>query len=286
MKQRIIFYGSGDYTFPIIKVLKRHGLILVVTTEKEAPFTQFLKQENVQYMCSSLNRKEDIEKISDSNPTLGVLASYGAIIPKKVLRMFPLGIFNIHPSLLPKYKGPSPIQSTILSGEKETGVTIITLDEQVDHGPIVAQKKIALEGAETAEELIQKLFAIGAEMIDQLLQGDSLKTTEQNHTQESFTKRLTRDAGFIDIHNPPNPIMLDRMIRAYHPWPGVWLKYQISKNERAKRLYKNQKSIIKLLPNQKIQVEGKSPMSYKDFINGYQQAGKRLLEQLGLFPFS
>src|SRR3989344_9366810 len=116
MKQRIIFFGSGTYTLPIIKALKPHGLILVVTTEKKGSFTQFLVQEHVQFISPNLKQKEDIDNINDSKPTLGVLASYGAVIPKKVLGMFPMGILNIHPSLLPKYKGPSPIQATILNG--------------------------------------------------------------------------------------------------------------------------------------------------------------------------
>lgn len=283
MKQRIIFFGSGSYTIPIIKVLKKHGLILAVTTEKENSFTQFLEKENVQFISSNLKQKEDIEKISDSNPTLGVLASYGAVISEEVLSLFPLGILNIHPSLLPKYKGPSPIQATILSGEKETGVTVIKLDEQVDHGHIVAQAKMKVEGNETTDTLKDVIFTKGAKMISSIIRivekGKQLTYTKQDHSKEVFTQKITREDGYININTPPDPITLDHMIRAYHPWPGVWLQYQISK-------IKHQTSIIKLLPNQKIQVEGGKPMSYKDFINGYQKPARRLLEALKLLPAS
>lgn len=276
MKQHIIFFGSGIYTIPIIKRLKKHGLVLVVTTEREGEFLHYVKKERLPYLVSDLKSVQDIEKIKNLHPALGILASYGAIIPKKVLNLFPLGILNIHPSLLPKYKGPSPIQSTILAGEQKTGVSIIKLDEEIDHGPIVAQERVMLKGDETTENLKKKLFGLGGSMIEQIIKklenGEKIFATPQNHSKESFTEKISRENGHIDVNYPPKPDLLKKMIRAYYPWPSVWTKYSLFDNTRR----------IKLLPNNKIQVEGKRVMSLKEFVNGYQESGKKLLEQLGL----
>lgn len=277
MKQRIVFFGSGAYTVPIVESLQNHGLQLVITTEAEGTLIDFLKQNGISFHSTHLENPKDSEAIKKFKPTLGVLASYGAFIPRQVIGIFPNGILNIHPSLLPKYKGPSPIQTTILAGEHETGVTIIKLDELVDHGPIVAQEKLKLRGDETTEELKRLLFAKGANMISSIIrmveQGKKIKFTEQDHSKQTFTQKTTRQDGYIDIENPPNFEVLDRMIRAYYPWPGIWTKWQIADGRW---------QIVKLLPSQKIQVEGKKPMSYQEFINGYQKEGTELLQRLGI----
>lgn len=304
MNQHIIFFGSGGYTIPIVKQLRNRGLELVITTEKNpstfqkaqqensgdtTPLVEFLKKENIPFLTSHLKNKEDIERIEDIKPTLGVLASYGAIIPNSIINLFQRGILNIHPSLLPKYKGPSPIQSTLLNGEVETGVTIIKLDNEVDHGPVVSQEKIQLKGTETTEDLKYSLFKKGGDLIntilDELEKGDPLITYAQDHAQEVFTKKIEKKDGLISLENIPHPKVLDERIRAYHPWPGVYFKCQMS-NVKFPISNDNKKpstlegKIIKLLPGERIQVEGKKVMSYKDFKNGYPE-GKEILKKLG-----
>ncbi len=281
MKQRIIFFGSGEYTIPVIEVLREFDLRLVVTTEKDGPFIKYLRENNIPYSNKKLTPHSSL--ITHHSPTLGVLASYGAILPKEILDLFPEGIINIHPSLLPKFKGPSPIQSTILAGETETGTTIIKLDEQVDHGPIIKQDKVSLVGDETTQGLKNALFTIGSYMIGSiiekleinqglsLMQGETLKVTPQDHSKESFTEKITKQDGFIDFSNPPSPDELDRKIRAFFPWPTVWFKTKINGKEK----------LIKLFPEKQIQVEGKRIMNFKDFINGYPE-GKEILKQLKL----
>jgi len=297
MSQKIIFFGSGNYTIPIIEVLKEHGLTLIVTTEAETDdtrytneFYSYLKNQDIPFISTRLQTASDIQKIKAINPTLGVLASYGAILPDKILRLFPLGILNIHPSLLPKYKGPTPIQTSILNNDLATGVTIIRLDSKVDHGPIVEQGIVQLTGNETTENLKKYLFAQGGQLIEKILLdleiGEPLISREQDHSQEVFTQKITKNDGKIDINKAPDAATLDRMIRAYYPWPGVWMKYPMS---NVKAQISNEKStggklvgkIIKLLPNHQIQVEGKKPMSFKDFVNGYAE-GKEIMEKIML----
>lgn len=280
--QSIVFFGSGDYSIPVVEMLQDHGLVYVLTTEVHGPLIEFLENNNISYSSTHVTEEKNISKkelwdqIQKLNPTLGVLASFGAIIPQRIIDVFPHGIWNIHPSLLPKYKGPSPIQATLLSGDTKTGVTIITLDDQVDHGPILAQKEIPLTGTETLTGLKHSLFTKGAEIIEVLLteleKEKDVIATPQDHSQESFTEKVNREDGFIDFQNPPSSEVLDRKIRAYYPWPGVWTRAPLFGKEK----------IIKLFPDEKIQVEGKKVMSYKEFVNGYQEKGEKVLLKLGL----
>jgi len=275
MEQRIIFFGSGYYVIPIVEKLLKHNLLLVVTTEIEGQFVNYLRSNNIPFVQSKLKSPEDISKITELAPTLGILASYGAFIPQEVINLFPLGIFNIHPSLLPKYKGPSPIQYTILNGEKEGGITIIKLDDEIDHGPILAQKTIPLDGNETLQSLTEKLFTVGSEMIEEIVQkienGIIINEEKQIHKNEIFTQKIKKTDGFIDLKNIPNTDVLDRKIRAFFPWPGVYLNVSLGGKTK----------ILKLFPQGKVMVEGKRKMSYKDFINGYSE-GKEILKILDL----
>lgn len=279
---KIIFFGSGMYTVPIIEVLKRHNLALVVTTEnetdpgeKQKTFADYLKAQQIPFISSNLEKTEDVEKIKLTKPDVGILASYGVIVPNFVINACKLGIINIHPSLLPIYRGPSPIQSAILNGDKSTGVSIIKLDNDVDHGPIISQKELLLTGHETTESLKDKLFMIGAKLIDNLLEevekGSPLISQVQDHSHATFTQKIKRNGGRIDINKPPDPKLLALMIRAYYPWPGVWFETELIGKHRR----------IKLLPDRKIQVEGSNIASIKDFVNGYQNEGKKLMQSLG-----
>jgi methionyl-tRNA formyltransferase len=282
MKQKVVFLGSGDYSIPVIEMLRSHGLELVVTTETEGLLIKYLEEQKIPYLSTKVTEEKTVtkklvwDKVEQLQPTLGVLASFGAIIPQRVIDVFPKGIWNIHPSLLPKYKGPSPIQTTVLNGDKETGVTIITLDDQIDHGPILAQEHVELTGIETTEQLKHDLFKKGGEMVEQLLTsiecGDELRITPQPETNDPFTEKITKEHGKIILDKVPEKEKLERMIRAFYSWPTVWFTAS---------LYGKIK-LIKLLPEGKIQVEGKRVMTYKEFVNGYQEEGKEILEKLGL----
>lgn len=264
---KVIFFGSGNYAIPVIDALKKEFDLFVFTTEKEKqnPLIKYLEENNINYKSTASLSEKDILKHKAS---LGILTNFRLIIAKSILDLFPLGILNIHPSLLPKYRGAIPGQEAILNNDKTTGVSIIKLDEKMDHGPILIQKEENIKESDTANSLYQKLFEIGADLlsqnIKQYIKGD-LKLTSQDDKKATYTKTLTRQSGFIDINNPPKN--LKTMIKAYFPWPGVWTIYN--------------KKRIKFLPDNKVQVEGKSEVNYKDFINGYEN-GQTILEQLGL----
>ena len=253
---KVVFFGTPDFVEPVIKVLDK----------------------NFELLKSIRNPKElnsgTIKQLKNLNPDLFVVASYGVIFTGDFLNIPKYGSLNIHPSLLPKYRGPTPVQTAILNGDKKTGVTIIKMDQEVDHGPILAQKEIEINDNDTSETLLKKTFELGAKMLSTVLSNyikGEIKISPQAHENATFTQHLTKKDGFITLTNPPSPEKLDRMIRAFYPWPGVWFKTKLN----------GENLIVKLLPGEKIQVEGKNPMTYKDFINGYKE-GENILKQLKL----
>jgi len=282
--QNIIFFGSGDYTIPIVKKLLEHNLKLVVSIEKESKLEKFCKSKGIEFTTDNLKDENTKKRIQNLNPSVAILASYGAFVPKGIINKFKNGIINIHPSLLPKWKGPSPIQYTLLNSDTQTGVTLIKLDNEIDHGPIISQQNYELNGTETAKELLDILFSQGAEMVEKIIvkleNGEALKETPQDHSKESWSYKINKKDGEINLNSIPTSeleiknykLEIARKVRAYYPWPGVWLKARI----------KNQELRIKLLPNSMIQPENKNPMNYKDFINGYGDEGERLLIKLNL----
>ena len=284
----VVFFGSSKFVIPIIEVLRKNfDLKLVLTTEKlpskvpqgEAlrsyPVVNYCIENKIPYLSvSSLSDPNLKFKIENLKLKIAVLADFGLIIPQQILNIFPMGIINIHPSLLPKYRGPTPVQTAILNGEKVTGVSIMKLDNEIDHGPILGQEKEEILDADTSESLYKRLFEKGANLLLEVLPkylNENLEPIPQNHQEATFTNHLTRQSGFLDfekfkIKNSIKIKNLKLKIRAYAPWPGVWANLMI--NGKVLR--------IKFLPEEKIQVEGKKPMSYKDFINGYPDAAKNL----------
>lgn len=246
---KIVFFGTPFFVEPILHELEQNFKVVAKFRSPDQPNNITLP------MCE-----------------LFVVAAFGKILSKSFLEIPKYGALNIHPSLLPKYRGPSPIQSTILNGDKETGVSFMIMDEAVDHGPVLKTVRVELKGDETLEALSDQLFELAAENITQVIKdfvSGKTKPKEQDHSKATYCKSVERTDGFVNPDNPPKIEQLDRMIRAYYPWPGVWTELKVQ----------NSKLRVKLLPQQKIQVEGKKPMSYKDFINGYEE-GKEILEKL------
>ena len=273
---KTIFFGGSKYVIPILAVLKnKFELSLVITSDKTSndPVPAFCIKNKIEWTSPTKIDHVLIKKIKSINAEFAVLADFGFIIPEKLLNIFPKGILNIHPSLLPKYRGPTPVQTAIINGDRITGVSLIKLDEKVDHGPIIAQRKEKILENDTSENLYLKLFKCGATLLEENLErylDNEIKTTPQDDQEATFTEILTRDKGEIKLENPPNPETLKRMVMAYYPWPGVWTTTEI-----------NNKMRIKFLPGNKVQVEGKMPVGYKDFTNGYSQ-GKEILKKLKL----
>jgi methionyl-tRNA formyltransferase len=272
---KTVFFGASHNVFPIIEALRNFGLQLVITTETEekASIIPYCKSKGIEVL--EVHSKEELRsKVLKVKADLGIVADFGLIIPPEVLNHFKHGILNVHPSLLPKYRGTTPVQTAILAGEHKTGVSIIKLDVQMDHGPVLAAEERQISPDDTSQSLYEILFREGARLLSENIEPyvtGRLIPRQQNHDLATFTKILNRQNGYLNVLDMPEFDLLDRMTRAYFPWPGVWTRAQISKTEE---------KLIKFLPFKRVQVEGKKEMSYIDFINGYPDADSKLIEFL------
>lgn len=158
--------------------------------------------------------------LSQYRARAAVLVAYGKLVPQSIIDLFPRGIINIHPSLLPLHRGPTPVESVMLNGEKETGVSLMQLSEAMDAGPIYAQRSVELSGQETKQELADRLGNIGAKMLvkylPDILSGD-LDPRPQDEHEATHDLRIEKADGVLDWQKPA--LRLAREVRAYAGWP-------------------------------------------------------------------
>lgn len=278
---KIAFLGNSVFSLIVLKELKNLGIfpdVLVTSADKPqgrkmiltpSPTKMWAEENSIEYLTPEKLREENfIKKISSYN--LFIVASYGKIIPKQILEIPKYKTLNIHPSLLPKYRGPSPLQEQILNGEKEVGVTIMQIDEQVDHGPIVKQEKIILEDYLGFNDMQEKLAKAGATLLSEILSDwikGKITVTEQNHSNATFTKKIMKEDGLIDIVNG-DPLKNYLKILAFENWPVAF--FEIEKNDKKiKVLIKKASFDGQILNIKKVIPEGKKEMDYKSFLNGF-----------------
>lgn len=286
---KFVFFGTPKFATMILEKLTKSGL-------KPAAVFRDTK-ESVSVLT---------EKLKDLKPDLAIIAAYGKILPKEILEIPRLGFINVHPSLLPKYRGASPIQSAILNSEKETGVTIMKIDEEMDHGPVVAYSKLPIANGDNYESLSKKLAILGAELLIKILPdyvSGSIVSIEQEHSKATYTKIIKKEDGKIDWRKSADEI--ERMTRAYYPWPSAYAKLKI-KNEKFKIikiietepmlqysdvskyspgkifLTENKELAVKcgkdVLIIKKLQLEGGKILNAKEFLNGHKDFASSVLE--------
>lgn len=297
---KIIFIGTPEFGTIILEKLIKSGnkpFLVITAPDKPVGRKQLLTPPPVKIMAENYNIpvvqpdriKNYAEEIKKMEPDLIILAAYGQIIPKEILDIPAYGCLNVHPSVLPKYRGASPIQYAILNGDEKTGVTIMRMVEKLDAGPIILQKEINISPKEAFKILHDKLAEIGAEMLIHIL--PKLSTGEvafqpQDDTQATFTKILTKEDGKIDWHKPA--VEIERQIRALAEWPGAYTSFKgkalkileadmlnLSAEGEAGRVFltRDREVAVKAGQNclnlQKLQIEGGKPMSAKEFILGH-----------------
>jgi methionyl-tRNA formyltransferase len=163
-----------------------------------------------------------VERLRELEPEVMVVVAYGQIIPASVLSIPSRGVVNVHASLLPRHRGAAPIAHAILAGDRETGVTIMRMDEQLDHGPILATRATAIGVREDAASLTSRLAEMGAELLVETLDRlDEIDAVEQEHAGATVAPRLHREDGDLELSMDPGEI--DRRVRALQPWPGATL---------------------------------------------------------------
>lgn len=274
-KCKVVFFGTPDFAAPSLEALAQAPFceIKAVVTQSDKPVGRHQSKmvpSSVKQACQRLKLPvfEELDNLKDIEADLGIVVAYGEILSQRLLDHFPLGIVNIHPSLLPKYRGSSPIQAAIINRDKETGVTLIKLDNKMDHGPIVAQETSPLPPL-TAGELHDHLAQISARMLIKYLPdyiAGKIKLKPQDDSKASYTKKLAKQDGRIDWKKSPQQI--EAHIRAMNPWPGAWTMWH-PPHLRAggKRLI-----IWKMAADgtfQEVQLEGKKKMPFEEFLLGH-----------------
>ena len=299
-----VFFGTSEFAIPILDALEKQGWPpkLIITTPdkpsgrglkpKSSPVKIWAKKNDIPvFQPENLKSPEFIKHLQDILCPVSVVASYGKIIPKEILDVFPKGILNVHPSLLPRWRGADPIRSAILAGDKKTGVSIMLIDEKMDHGPTLAARELEflisnfkflkLYGFLT--ELGGKLLV---ETLPKWLTGE-IEPKEQDHSKATYTKKITKEDGHINWAEPAE--IIERKIRALNPWPGTysfWNGKRIKILESQLRSDFNQKWTKSGFVHRqnsglgitckdgailvkKLQMEGKKIQSATEFLNGY-----------------
>lgn len=297
---KVVFFGTPNFVIPVLEAIKDNFNLVGAVTAPDKPIgrKQILtpspvKQATSQDIPMITPEKLDslvVQQLKQLQPDLLVVAAYGKIIPQNILDIPKFGALNIHPSCLPKYRGPSPIQTTILNGDKNSCITIIKMDAKMDHGPIVSTREIMLSEKDNFETLSKKVFDESAklltEIIPEYIEG-KIKIQEQNHEKATFTKIITKEDGYFDINNPLSSEKLERMIRAYYPWPTTWTKWndkivkflpayshpELARPEQGRRVSGSKLVDSGLRQNDKflVQMEGKKPVKLEDFLRGYPE---------------
>ncbi len=294
MKYRVLFFGSASFSIPLLEGLARDPRfeVIGVVTQPDRPVGRKgiltpppIKTAGIDlginiYQYESVKSQDVIEALKNLHPDLLIVASFGQIMPQALLDIAPHGAINFHWSLLPKYRGASPIQAAIINGEEKTGATIMLMDAKMDHGAILAQFEETIRPDDTSDTVYHRLGTIGAPLLADTVIGyveGTITPTEQDHSQATFVKLLLRDDGKLDptTHTATE---LERRVRAYQPWPGTFIELQ---GKRLKILQASVGEKISLDPTSTIEQNGLPTIVCKDgstlLLNEVQPEGKSIM---------
>jgi methionyl-tRNA formyltransferase len=313
---RVVFMGTDSFSLPSLKAVIESGVdLLCVVTQPDQPkgrglkltpppVKEFALEHNISiYQPEKVRDKEFVEKIKNEfRPDLIVVVAFGQILPKVILDIPKYGCINIHPSLLPKYRGAAPIQRAIINGEEETGVTLMFVDEGEDTGDIIHQERVKIDIYDTSLSLFDKLANVGAKMLSKILvnnDGTPIETLDlprypQDNLQATHAPKLAKEDGLINWNK--SALEIHNLIRGTIPWPGAYTNIILNDSETAIKIWDSRLSSesdhtkadsgtivgitsdsgiivttndINLIINT-IQPPNKPKMKAKDFMNGYR----------------
>jgi len=232
--------GTPEFAVPALDRLLRgeHEVVAVYTQPDRLvgrgrvptppPVKRVAMEHGVEVLQpESLREPSEVERLAALEPDLVVVAAYGQILPQSVLDIPEYGCLNIHPSLLPRYRGATPVPAAILAGDMETGVTIMKMDAGMDTGPIVSQFIVHTEPDDTSESLGRRLADAGARLLEETLGvwfDGTLVPVPQDDSVASYTRPITKSDGLVDWR--VSAVELERKVRAYQPWPGCYTHWQ------------------------------------------------------------
>ena len=307
---KTIFMGTPEFAIPSLKVVSKNTDLKLIFTKEDkrnargnkiiySPVKQFGLDNDIEVIQPKRMKDEEvIDKIKEVNPDLIVVVAYGKILPKEIIDIPKYGIINVHSSLLPKYRGASPIHSAILNGDKESGVSIMYIEEGLDSGDVILKETCEITEDDTLGTLhdrLKELGAIGLEKALKLIEAEEVKAEKQDDSKATFVKPITKEQAKIDWNNTKEVIF--NQIRGLNPFPGAYTHNE--KNENIK-IYKSEKlekeyagengtvvemtkkgPVIKVangaLRLLEIKFEGKKLQSGADVVNGRKMAvGEKL----------
>ena len=231
--------GTPAFAVPVLAALldAGHDVVAVYTKADKptgrgkrsvaSPVKRFAEEAGLRVLQPPSLRPHGVQdELASRAPDVVVVAGYGLFLPSAVLDSPPMGCLNVHPSLLPKYRGPSPVASAILNGDRVTGVTIMKIDEGMDTGPIVARREIVVGHQENALDLAERLFEMGADLLVEVLPrwvSGEIQAEPQDGSEATITRKLAKEDGHIDWRLGADEIA--RQVLAYHPWPGSYTEW-------------------------------------------------------------
>lgn len=283
---KLVYFGTPQFSADFLgKILTDPGLkdiqVSLVVTQPDKPVgrkqittptpVKVLAQRHNLHIITTLpdHDSEPYKALADADVAL--VYAYGRIIPSDILALPKRGFWNIHPSLLPKYRGASPTAYPLLNGDTITGVTLMQMDEKMDHGPIIAQEKYEIGIREKRPDLERELTKVGFEMFKQhVIPSVSEESQPQNHEQATFTKLLKKDDGFVELSDVQNALQdngttIYNKFRGFFPWPGIWTKVG------EKRMKITDCTLVegKLVIN-KVQFEGKNEVGFTETLLSFR----------------
>ena len=310
---RIVFVGTGEIGVPTLRMLREwreHQLVGIVTQPDKPvgrdqkitppPIKAATQQLGAPYATSGcelelpvlqparIKMPEAIEAIRRLNPDVIVVMAYGQILPREVLEIPEIACLNLHASILPRWRGAAPIQAAMAAGDRETGVTVMYMDEGLDTGDILLEKKIEIAPTETAGSLHDRLAEIAPEALREaislLAKGDAPRTSQESELA-TYAPKLEREHGRVDWAEPAE--VIERKIRAFDPWPGAFMEFDKRKLKifRATivdcsgspgEILAGENELVvaagkDALSLDEVQLEGKRRMSAADFLRGHSQ---------------
>lgn len=303
---KFVFLGTPEFGAIILEGLVNSGYnpdLVITAPDKPVGRKQVITPPPVKitaekyglrvFQSDSLDSlKREIEKLS---PDLMITAAYGKILSKEILELPKFGCLNVHPSLLPKYRGASPVQAAILNGDEETGVTIFLMDERIDRGKIVSSAKYPASNVAVYEELMNGLAKLGvkllADTIPKWIAGE-INAISQDESKASYAKTVKKEDGKIDWQKSAQ--IIERQVRAFHQWPGSYSFWESGNRKKRIKIkkagiadfsvdetYRNGETFLcprgricvkcgeDVLTVLELQLEGKNQMSYKEFLKGH-----------------
>ena len=295
---RVVFMGTPQFAVPtLMELAPRYEVIMVVTQPdrrsgrgrqlRPPPVKQAAQRLGLPvWQPRTLRAPEAVTRLRELAPDVVVVAAYGQILSPEVLEVPPYGCINVHPSLLPRYRGAEPVAAAILAGEKETGVTIMLMDEGMDTGPILAQRAVPIAPDDTRASLTEKLSHSGAELLVETLPhwlDGEIEPQPQNNVSASYAPQLRKEDGEIDWSQPA--VIIERMIRAYDPWPGTYTYWRgrLLKVLRARPLGQQQGEVGQVVETsegvavvtgqgalllEEVQLAGRRAMAVEEFLRG------------------